>query len=489
MASARRLLRLAAVNLDRYAAPDVTPRDRTIDAVLTVSFATFTVLPYVGMAAQRSDSLDAWLWMLASCMMVAPLMLRRSYPMVMLAAMGLAGIFQVVVAPYPLASIMVVPIAVFSVARWVPSRDSRWAVWLGILGSVLGPARWAGTIGGAEFIVHFVFAAAFTFVCLGLVTTSYLIGRRVREDALTRETTARMKAHQQRLALIEREERSRTAEANARNQIARELHDIVAHSLSVIVVQAEGGRAMAVKKPEAAAEVLDTIADTSREALGDLRRIVGVLRNPSGESEEYAPTPGLEDIREMVARTGSRILLIEKGTPPAHVSPALGLTAYRVVQESITNMLKHAGPQATAEVRVSYLPHCLDIVVVDNGRGKAAEGDGMGNGLQGMRERVGAMGGRLSARPGDTHGYRVHAVLPWGPTGSPSSASRRAAANPVPRPAPAARPAPTPAASDRTPTGAPAGPVTPAPSATGLPKQPVLPKRRTASTDSQPSFH
>jgi DNA-binding NarL/FixJ family response regulator len=125
--------------------------------------------------------------------------------------------------------------------------------------------------------------------------------------------------------------------------IARELHDIVAHSLSVMIVQAEGGRAAATRKPEVAAEALDTIAETGREALHEMRRIVGVLRaGPNEEPASYAPAPTLEEIPDMVARTSDRITLVVQGNPQP-VSQALALTAYRVTQEALTNFLKHAG--------------------------------------------------------------------------------------------------------------------------------------------------
>jgi signal transduction histidine kinase len=182
----------------------------------------------------------------------------------------------------------------------------------------------------------------------------------------------------------------------------------------VIVVQAEGGRALAAKHPDQAPAVLATIAETSREALEEMRKMVGLLRSGGAEPEQvtYRPTPGLTDLAELVRKTSDTAEFTAFGTVP-RVSPALGLSAYRVVQESLTNVLKHAGPRAAARVTVAYTADSIEIEISDNGRGDAASPDRLGHGLQGMRERVALHGGSMSAEPRPGVGFVVRVWLPY----------------------------------------------------------------------------
>jgi signal transduction histidine kinase len=210
--------------------------------------------------------------------------------------------------------------------------------------------------------------------------------------------------------ITEREQQARLAESRARTQIARELHDIVAHSLSVMIVQAEGGRALAAKKPEAATQALTTIADTGREALVEMRRILGVLRDDPGDAD-FTPAPRLEDIPDLVHRASDRFQLTVNGQPP-RVSAALELTVYRVVQEALTNVLKHAGADARASVTLTYAPREIIVDVLDNGSPTGEQTTEPGHGLRGMTERVTSMGGRMVARPRPSGGFQVTVVLP-----------------------------------------------------------------------------
>ena len=199
------------------------------------------------------------------------------------------------------------------------------------------------------------------------------------------------------------------AEDRARTEVARELHDVVAHSLSVIVVQAEGAKALATKKPEAAVEALNVIARTGRSSIGEMRRIVSLLRGESDAS--FGPSPSLPQIPEMVAKAGPRITLeMPEELPP--VPESLGLTAFRVVQESVTNFLKHAGPTARATATITCELEAIDIRVTDDGVGVQAPTEGRGAGVRGMRERVAAMGGTFKAGPRTGGGYEVRARLP-----------------------------------------------------------------------------
>ena len=271
----------------------------------------------------------------------------------------------------------------------------------------MGPLRWSPLISLDVFVL-------FVAASLAAVVTPYAVGRRWRELEEARLIQVQAAEERYRRLLAERQRETELAEASARAVIARELHDIVAHSLSVIIVQAEGGRALATKNPAAAAEALNTIAETGREALGEMRRIVGVLRSP-GSNADYAPAPSLDDIPELVARTSDRVTFTTVGSP-TQVSPALELTIYRVVQEALTNFLKYAGPDASASVRITHEPTQVTVDVIDDGQGVTHEPSEFGGqGLRGMYERVSSMGGRLRVGPRpDAPGFRVTATLPVG---------------------------------------------------------------------------
>lgn len=206
------------------------------------------------------------------------------------------------------------------------------------------------------------------------------------------------------------------AASTERARIAREMHDVVAHTLSVVVAQADGGRFAGRTDPEAAIRSLDTIAEVSRSALTEMRALLGVLRE--GESEaQMGPQPSLADIPTLVASTregGLDVSFVTTGTPrPAPIGA--GLAAYRIVQEALTNVLKHAGPNPKAFVQLRWEDDSLTVSIADDGRGAAARGDGAGLGIAGMAERASAFGGSLTAGPKAGGGFLVRARLPLAP--------------------------------------------------------------------------
>ncbi len=232
----------------------------------------------------------------------------------------------------------------------------------------------------------------------------------------------RLRAEMRRSAALE-EQRAKDAAAahelaasTERARIAREMHDVVAHTLSVVVAQADGGRFAGRTDPEAAIRSLDTIADVSRSALTEMRALLGVLRE--GESEaQMGPQPSLTDIPSLVASTregGLDVSFVTTGTPrPAPIGA--GLAAYRIVQEALTNVLKHAGPAPKAFVQLRWEEDSLTVSIADDGRGAAARGDGAGLGIPGMAERASAFGGTLTAGPKAGGGFLVRARLPLAP--------------------------------------------------------------------------
>jgi signal transduction histidine kinase len=230
-------------------------------------------------------------------------------------------------------------------------------------------------------------------------------------------------------------ERARTAEQNQqalatqavedeRRRIARELHDMVAHHVSVMGVLATGARRLLVKDPDTADEALATIEKTSRTALREMRRLLDVLRTEPDRAAEpaqpLAPQPGLAalaGLAEQVREAGVAVAVRTSGEPET-LDPGVGLTVYRIVQEALTNVLKHGGTRATAEVRLDFGRYWLTVEVFDTGRGAANQaacptaGQSVGHGLVGMRERVALFGGVLRTGPRPGGGFRVYARIP-----------------------------------------------------------------------------
>jgi signal transduction histidine kinase len=243
-----------------------------------------------------------------------------------------------------------------------------------------------------------------------IFATAWLVGDNVRTRrayvASLQERARR--AEEARLAEADR------AVAEERARIARELHDVVAHSMSVMIVQAGAARRVMRREPDQAAEALSSIESTGRQAMGEMRRLLGVLRDDSLTSPALLPQPSMGSLGALVdqCRAAGLPVDLQVEGEPSTLGPGIDLTAYRIVQEALTNVLKHAGP-ATAVVRVVYGPESLELTIDDDGRGSTAtSGDGSGQGLVGMQERVDLFGGALRHGPRAGGGFSVRAVLP-----------------------------------------------------------------------------
>ncbi len=248
----------------------------------------------------------------------------------------------------------------------------------------------------------------FNFV---LFAAAYLFGSTVRNRRLySEQLEARADALEK-----ERDEGSKRAVAEERLRIAQELHDVVAHSMGVIAVQAGVGAHVIESDPAEAKKSLEAISQTSRSALTEIRRLLGVLREDAGAS--YAPAPGLAELDRLVRDVGAAGLDVEVRHDGERTELPAGIdfTAYRIVQEALTNVLKHAG-RARASVVVGYEGNALRLEIVDDGRGVNGETVPGGHGLLGMRERVGVYGGTFEAGPRTGGGFRVAARLPYGAT-------------------------------------------------------------------------
>ena len=209
----------------------------------------------------------------------------------------------------------------------------------------------------------------------------------------------------------EREQKARLAVAEERARIARELHDIVAHAISVIVVQAQAGQRVLEGEQASAREALGTIETTGRQALVEMRRLLGIVRQEDRELA-LAPRPSLahlDVLAESVREAGLPVELHVEGDPKP-LPPGVDLSAYRIVQEALTNALKHAGP-ASAQVFVRYRPEEVELEITDDGRGHVDGSEG-GHGLVGMRERAALVGGDVECETNGRGGYTVRARLP-----------------------------------------------------------------------------
>jgi signal transduction histidine kinase len=290
----------------------------------------------------------------------------------------------------PFASLLTAAVAFYSLGAHADERRAT-------IGLVVGLISFWVTV----FVSAQVDFGSF-FFSTTLAVAPWLFGRVVRARRLRLVAAER-----------EQEQRARIAVADERSRIARELHDVVAHSVGVIVVQAEGARRVLDRDPERAREALDSIAHTARTALADMRRSLGVLRREDDE-RALAPQPGVDDLRDLVEQVRTGGMTIELAIEGERVSLPSGidLSAYRIVQEALTNVIKHAGA-ARAFVTVRYLDDELELEVADDGAGPSVDAaDGMGHGIIGMRERVEAHGGRLRTGAGRDGGFVVRASLP-----------------------------------------------------------------------------
>jgi len=364
-----------------------------------------------------------------------PLGWRRRNPVASVVAVYVACLLHLLIGvPLVMPSDLAVLVALYSVTvhgpRWAHLTAMGSAL-VGNLAMVSGLLLQSWTGSAAEVAMSGIALWLFASVTAAAVWAFGLV-RRSR-----RVTIAALRDRAERLE-VERDQQARIATAAERTRIAREMHDIVAHSLSVVVAQADGGRYAAAADPEAATRALGTIAETGRAALADMRRLLGVLREPervpgapapagalapgtaAAGAAPYTPQPAehdLESLVEQVRSSGVRASLVRMGTP-RRLPPGIGLTVYRICQEALTNVLKHGGPDVTVTVLAQWQPAALVLEITDDGRGAAADSDGAGQGLLGMRERATMVGGTLSAGPRPGGGFRVHAELPL-PPGAP----------------------------------------------------------------------
>ena len=411
---------LARVTARYYALP---PRRRELiqDTALALGLA---VLNLLSLLPYESQLHPAWLALFLVTVQCAPLAFRRVNPVLALICAGLPrNFYDHLVFPYePL------PLATAIAFATVADRSRPWLRWVTIVGVVIGGAYSQAQPGHPQ-----PYSALFQVYIFG---TAWVVG------VLNRKRRQFIASVSRRAELAEAEldaaaARAASAAVAERVRIARELHDVVAHHVSLIAVQAEATGALLPDRPEAAAKSADLIAATARQAMAELRRLLGVLRAPSRSAGEDSPErPGLtpaasltriDEVLEAVRGAGVPVTLAVAGDPAA-LPAGIDLTAYRIVQEALTNTVRHA-PGSQASVRITYEDGAVSVQVADsgpvpgNGHGPvtarapgapAAGGTGLGPGygLAGIAERVASCGGSLTVGPVPAGGFAITARLP-----------------------------------------------------------------------------
>lgn len=374
----------------------------------TVDFACALALLAVTAAPQhRNLAGHPWIWVLQTAL-VLPLGLRRRAPYAVFAVTAAVAFVQWLTT-HGMPADAALLFALYTVAAHCPRRRTLAAYAVVELGVVLALLRWGPTRPYGDQLE----SGARAFVLLsGTTLAALVIGLNVRARR------AQLAALHQRARELERQrdQQAALAVAEERSRIAREMHDIVTHNLSVMVALADGAVYANPHAPDKAEAAMRQSAETGRQALTDMRRFLGVLRADEPDALRH-PQPGLGQLEALVAQVEAAGLpteLLVAGSPEA-IPPAAQLTVYRLVQESLTNTLKHTAPGARARVRVDCSTAAVEVEVVDDGRPLPATGRPPGHGLAGMRERAAAYGGELHAGPRPDGGWRVAVILYLGP--------------------------------------------------------------------------
>lgn len=341
----------------------------------------------------------------------APLFWRRRHPAAVFTVVASVSAVQALTFDLPAWGQMAFPVALYSVARFGRPRDSWVALAVSIVATFTASTVWIrrsyfstdpsyrGELTLVDFVPYTLSIGAIVLAAWALGTQARL--RRAYETTLI---------HQGEQMAAEAEQRAIAAAADERARVAREMHDVVAHGITAMIVQADGARYAAEKDPRVATDTLATVAGTGRDALAEMRRLLGLLRGSTDPA--LVPQPALPDLAGLLDDdVASGRVTADLPDPLPEVPDGIGLTVFRVVQEALTNVRRHAGPNARATVRLTAEPSTLTVEVVDDGHGAAAE-PGTGLGLLGMRERVEVHGGTIEAGPAPAGGWAVRARIP-----------------------------------------------------------------------------
>ncbi|MGB7819963.1 MAG: sensor histidine kinase [Ornithinibacter sp.] len=395
----------------RDAVPALSPRQVTFDVLLAVGCLAVTLAVNLSGAESVTANRDPDAITLAlTVLAVGAIALRRRYPLTVL-ELTLVGVVGLVLVKGTVGMATIGPlIAAYTAVTYASPRNSRRAIALVILALALTAILRPVDLSAEGALIS---GAAFAGVILLATSTR---ARREAAEAEVRGAEQRVALERER-ADAERERAALTA-TQQRLRITRELHDVIGHAMSVVVVQAgAAGRLLDTADPVRARVAVSEIETTGRQAMTEMRTLLGVLRDgeTEGEGAPLAPPPTLTDVSSLVARVGHAGLpaVVEVHGVPSEVPPGVGLAAYRVVQEALTNCLRHSGATC-ASVDVTYRPNQVEILVADDGSGlgHGRPDPARGHGLSGMRERVAAYGGELATGDRPEGGFRVRATFP-----------------------------------------------------------------------------
>ncbi|MFI5842849.1 sensor histidine kinase [Catenuloplanes sp. NPDC051500] len=339
-----------------------------------------------------------------------PLLWRRSRPVAAFwVSLAIAVVCDLQAWPYeprrPFVFVVLMA-SIYAIAMYEPDRRHLWAAVAG------------GELASAVMVSQ---ARSWTEYSGALLFASALLAASASLGVVRQTRRAYLAELEERARRLEREsdQQAKLAVAAERARIAREMHDIVAHNLTVMVALADGAALTATRAPDRAADTMHKVSATGRQALGEMRRLLGLLRDDAPAPLIRAPQPGFADLDRLIAQVraaGLPVTVAQSGAPAEAWGPGAGLTAYRLVQEALTNTLKHAGPGASARVDLRYEPNGMELSVTDDGRAPT-RGPAVlngGHGLAGMAERVGSYDGTIDSGPLDGGGWRVHARLAFG---------------------------------------------------------------------------
>jgi signal transduction histidine kinase len=368
-----------------------SPPSRAVDVLVFLAVAVPTTFASLATRANKGPTLIVVLFSLAA---TVPLLVRRRWPFAVLACVVIAAVLSPAGLPYVLP--LIVGLYTIGAHR---SRQATIAAYCAVVATALAYAL----AGGTRFDTGDVIAIALVSA-IATGTGIYIASKRTSITTLEGETARLVRERQ---LLAER------AVAEERVRISQELHDVVAHNVSLIVVQAQALGATA--GDEHVREATDGIADLGRRTMAEMHRTLRLLR-AHDDRPALAPQPGLADLDDLLARSRAAGLDVELAVEgaPRRLAQGVDLSAFRIVQEALTNVVKHAG-RARTSVTVTYGPEALELTIADDGdgrrRGPAAPG---GHGLIGMRERTALFGGSLTAGPAAGQGFVVRASLPYG---------------------------------------------------------------------------
>ncbi|MEV0223442.1 histidine kinase [Streptomyces sp. NPDC050704] len=374
------------------------------DVLITGFFVTAALIDFLGGGwLNITDNPDAPTWLLTTMSLgfTIPLLWRRTHPVAILLLMLPLEIANTWTGAGLQAGLTLL-VVTFNIALRTRLRTLLWSYALTLVPIIVDGLRYPDDQGADQSIVP----QSMRLAMVAIIGISY----RTRQEYLA------SLVERARQLEIERDQQAQLSAAAERARIAREMHDIIGHNLSVITSLADGGSYAAAKNPERATQALTAIGTTSRQALGELRRLLDVLR-ADAPSAELSPQPSLTDLDQLIDGVRSAGLPVRTTVQGrATLAPGRQLTVYRVIQEALTNTLKHGGPGATANVSLSYEDGgAVTTTVTDTGRG----GEGplnppgtRGRGLTGMRERIALYDGTLEYGPLPRHGWRVHLHLP-----------------------------------------------------------------------------